>query len=182
MAEKTKKQIILYFFFLIEIIISGCANQLPPNGGPIDKTPPKIIKIYPTDGTIHFKDDHFKLLFSKYIQRRTLKNAVFISPAINGNLKFDWTGKSVNVYFPEKLKKNITYVVTIGTDVEDYNNGNHMAESFTFKFSTGAKIDKRSVSGRVYYKKPQGIMIFAYKKDSVIIDPLKIKPDYISQT
>ncbi len=162
-------------------MFSGCANQLPPDGGPVDKTPPQIMDVYPADGTTNFHDDHFEISFSKYVQRRTVKDAIFISPAIDGSLQLDWTGKSVDVSFPKKLKKDFTYVVTIGTDVVDYNNSNHLAESYTFRFSTGNKIDKRTITGRVYDNKPQGILIFAYKKDTVI-NPMKVKPDYISQT
>jgi hypothetical protein len=106
---------------------------------------------------------------------------LFISPAINGKLDFNWTGKSVDINFPERLKKNATYVVTVGTDVEDYNNKNKMRESYTFTFSTGNEIDRRTISGKVYNGKPSGVMIFAYKKGTNDINPLKDKPDYISQ-
>ena len=167
---------------LLVILISACANQLPPGGGEIDKTPPEIVDVYPANGTTNFNDDHIELEFSEYITKSTLNDAFFISPAINGKIDFDWTGKSVDINFPEPLKKNVTYVVTVGSDLEDYNNKNKMKESYTFAFSTGNEIDKRTLSGKVYDKKPDGVMIFAYKKGAKDIDPLKDKPDYISQT
>jgi hypothetical protein len=172
-----------YFFILIlGLLISHCANQLPPNGGEIDRVPPVINEIYPADGTTNYKENYFELTFSKYVEKRSLKDAIFISPAINGNLDLDWSGHSVRVIFPEKLKDSTTYVVTIGTDLVDYNNKNRMAQSVTFSFSTGSKLDKKVISGKVFEEKPSGILIFAYKKGKLDPDPMKTKPDYISQT
>ncbi|MGE5456761.1 MAG: Ig-like domain-containing protein [Methanococcaceae archaeon] len=168
--------------FLVLLFLSGCANQLPPGGGDIDRIPPEIISSYPKDGTTNFSDNYFELEFSEYVDKRTVKDAVFISPAINGNLEFDWSGRTVRVYFPEKLKDSVTYVVTIGTDVVDLNNRNRMAQSLVFSFSTGSAIDKRIVTGKVFADKPSGLMIFAYNTGRTQLNPLKNKPDYISQT
>ncbi|MGA9292014.1 MAG: Ig-like domain-containing protein [Ignavibacteriaceae bacterium] len=182
MASGTRKQIKNCLILLTGLILSDCANQLPPGGGEVDKTPPEIIKVYPPNGTTNFKDDYFELEFSEYVERRSLQDAIFISPSIQGSLDLDWSGKSVTVNFPSKLKNNTTYVVTIGTDVVDYNNKNRMAESFNFTFSTGNEIDKRIIAGKVYNTKPAGILIFAYKLSSDTADPFLHRPEYISQT
>ena len=174
--------IIKYFFLLvIGLLLSDCANQLPPGGGDIDRVPPVITEISPPDGTTNYKEDYFELTFSKYVEKRSLKDAIFISPTIKGNIELDWSGHSVRVIFPEKLKDSTTYVITIGTDLVDYNNKNRMAESVTFSFSTGSKVDKKIISGKVFDEKPSGILIFAYKKGKEDPNPMKIKPDYISQ-
>ncbi|HVO74995.1 MAG TPA: Ig-like domain-containing protein [Ignavibacteriaceae bacterium] len=165
------------------LLLSYCANQLPPGGGDIDRIPPGVTEVYPENGSTSFEDDYFELGFSEYVDKRSVKDAIFISPAIQGNLDLDWSGKYVRVYFPEKLKPNTTYVITVGTDVVDFNNHNNMAKAFTFTFSTGKEIDRRTITGRVYQEKPQGILMLAYKLTSVdTINPMKNKPDYISQT
>jgi hypothetical protein len=168
--------------FTLLIILSGCANQLPPGGGELDKTPPEIVEAYPPSGTTNFKDDYFYFDFSEYVDKRSFRDAIFISPAIEGQMEFSWTGKSVEIYFPEKFKDSITYVVTIGTDVEDLNNRNKMAQSYNLIFSTGDKIDTRVISGKVFNTKPEGIMIYAYKLKDAQENVFKRKPDYISQT
>jgi hypothetical protein len=174
--------IIKYIFLLIVgLLLSDCANQLPPGGGDIDTVPPVITEIFPPDGTVNYRESYFELTFSKYVEKRSLKDAIFISPALNGNIELDWSGHSVRVIFPEKLKDSTTYVITIGTDLVDYNNKNRMAESVTFSFSTGSKVDKKIISGKVFDEKPSGILIFAYKKGKEEPDPMKTKPDYISQ-
>ena len=176
--SKLKNIIILISAFFI----SQCANQLPPQGGEIDRIPPTIIEVYPEDGTTYFNDDYFELGFSEYVEKRSVKEAIFISPAIDGDLELDWSGKYVRVYFPDELKQNVTYVITIGTDVLDYNNKNRMAEALSFTFSTGPEIDRRAITGKIFDDKPQGIMLFGYFLKGAEPNPLEKKPDYISQT
>ena len=165
MLRKRINRKITLIFLLLSFILISCANQLPPTGGEVDKIPPEIIEVYPSDGTINFEEDYFEIEFSEYVDKRSVRDAIFISPFIEGSLEFSWTGKTLEVVFPEELKMDVTYTITIGTDVVDLNNKNRMAESFTFSFSTGDKIDKKIISGRVYGKEKEGIFIYAYKID-----------------
>ncbi len=181
MAKESKEKIKYILLFLTGILFSNCANQLPPGGGEVDNIPPEIIELYPANGTINFDDEYFELGFSEYVDKRSVKDAIFISPAIEGSPELDWSGKYVRVYFPYKLKDSTTYVVTIGTDVVDYNNRNRMAQAYTFAFSTGNVIDNRTITGRVFADEPEGVLIFAYKL-SGDINPAEVKPDYISQS
>ena len=176
------KEKIELLIFICAIFLSGCANQLPPGGGKVDIIPPRVINTYPLNGATYFKDNYIEIDFSKYIVHNTFSQALFISPAITGQSEYDWTGTSVKIFFPGNLKQNVTYVVSIGTNVQDYNNHNHMSESYSFVFSTGSQIDKGSISGKIYADKPDGILIFAYLKGDSAVNPMKYKPDYISQT
>jgi hypothetical protein len=172
--------------FLISVLLSlnllRCANQLPPPGGEPDKIPPIIVEVYPNDGTIKFDENYFELEFSEYVDKRSVTDAIFISPFIEGALEYSWSGTTLEATFPEKLKDSVTYTITIGTDVVDLNNKNRMAQAFTFTFSTGAKIDRKIISGKVYGKEKEGIFIYAYKIDEGTDSLLKRKPDYVSQT
>jgi hypothetical protein len=175
-------QIKIFHSILLFYFLAGCANQLPPDGGEVDTTPPEIIFVYPEDGTTNFSDSYFELKFSEYVDKRSFREAIFISPTIDGELEISWTGRTATVEFPSGLRDEFTYVITIGTDVVDLNNRNRMAQSFNFSFSTGSQIDRRSISGRVYDKDADGILIFAYRVKDDTTDYLKMKPDYISQT
>lgn len=181
MVKTTAEKIKYPFLLLLGLLLSGCANQLPPGGGEIDKIPPKIVETYPENETTNYDEDYIEFTFSEYVDKRTVKDALFISPAVEGDLELDWSGKSVRVYFPGPLKDSVTYVITLGTDVVDYNNKNRMAESYTLTFSTGPEIDRRVISGKVYDKDPSGTMIFAYKLLADTVNPSTTKPDYISQ-
>lgn len=181
MDTKSTKEIAIVLTLTGLIFLFGCANQLPPGGGEIDTTPPEITSVFPKDGTINFDEKYFQVWFSEYVDKRSFREAIFISPAIEGEIEVSWTNRRATVTFPTELRDDFTYVVTIGTDVVDLNNRNRMAQSFTFSFSTGDQIDKRSISGRVYDKDADGVLIFAYRISEDTTDYLNAKPDYISQ-
>ncbi|RPI66830.1 MAG: hypothetical protein EHM47_15950, partial [Ignavibacteriales bacterium] len=176
-SKKTLILLLLSFIFLLR-----CANQLPPGGGEEDKIPPSIVEVYPADGTTKFDKDYFEIDFSEYVDKRSVRDAIFISPFIEGTFTYSWSGTTLEVTFPEKLKDDVTYTITIGTDAVDLNNKNRMAQAFTFSFSTGDKIDRKMISGRVYGKEKEGIFIYAYKMDESSDSLLNRKPDYVSQT
>jgi len=180
MAKKSKL-IFKSIALLLTFLFVKCANQLSPGGGEIDTTPPKIIEADPANGTVLYKKNYFEIKFSEYVDKRSVQSAIFISPSMQKGFKYDWSGKTLTVYFKDSLRKNTTYTVAIGTDAKDINNGNKMAEPFAFAFSTGNKIDKGKVAGKIYDDNPDGVMIFAYQKNEKEIDPGKQKPDFISQ-
>ena len=168
---------LLLFFFLC-----SCANQLAPPGGEVDKIPPKIEYVYPAQGTVNFDKDYIEIKFSEYVDKRSVQEALFISPYIEKTLEYEWTGTTVTITFPEELKKDLTYSITIGTDVVDLNNRNRMSESYSFAFSTGAKIDTKEISGRIYGKDREGILIYAFRLNGDADTLLHRKPDYVSQS
>jgi hypothetical protein len=168
---------------IFALLAIRCAGQAPPPGGPPDTTEPSVINTYPEPQATHFNDTRVVLEFSEYVDRRSVEESIFISPDVSP-LEFNWSGMEVEIMFGQKLKENVTYVVTVGTDVVDLRN-NKMAESFSLPFSTGAVIDSGSLHGKVYDPKPDGVTIFAYSLDRRLQDtlnPAKVKPDYVTQT
>jgi|WetSurMetagenome_2_1015567.scaffolds.fasta_scaffold09932_5 hypothetical protein len=174
---------------IVQVTLWGCANQKPPEGGPVDMTPPVIISIYPDSNKLNFSDNKIKLEFDRYVEERTLEESIFISPYV-GTLEFDWSGTEVEITFSEKLRRNTTYVVNIGTDVQDkYRGKMRMAKAYSLAFSTGPDIDRGGIEGLVFpFKRGDalsGIMIFAYQLDGLNLDTLNpetAKPDFITQT
>jgi uncharacterized protein (DUF2141 family) len=166
-------------FFLV-----GCAGQRLPEGGPVDSVPPVIISFYPALNTINFDGNSIVLEFNEYVDRRSAENAVFISPSIE-NVEYDWSGTELTILFNQELRKNTTYVVTVGTDVVDVRAGNRMAKTFSISFSTGEKIDNGAITGKVFDEKPDGVLIFSYRLNDINADTLNpaiSKPDYLTQT
>ncbi|MDE3059027.1 MAG: Ig-like domain-containing protein [Bacteroidota bacterium] len=170
--------------FFVFLFLAGCAGQRPPEGGPVDLSPPEISSVYPEPNTVRFSGNHFSLEFNKYVDHRSVEESIFISPYA-GDLEFDWSGREVEATFPSSLKKSTTYVITVGTDVVDLNNHNRMASAYTLAFSTGGAIDSGKIEGRVFDEKPEGVMIFAYRLNDLnpdTLNPMALKPDYITQT
>lgn len=161
-----------------------CAGQVVPSGGPPDKTPPEIIETYPEARSTLFNDGKISIQFSKYVDRRSVEESIFISPAI-GVLTFNWGGTDVEIHFSDTLRHATTYVMTFGTDVVDMRGRNRMAKAFALPFSTGERIDTGAISGKIFDPKPEGVMVFAYQLDSRnpdTLDPSHVKPDYLTQT
>ena len=96
MAKITKTIAFLFF----ALIFFRCANQLPPTGGVIDKIPPEIIEVSPANGTVNFDGNSVEITFSEYVDKRSVQNSVFISPAVEGEIEYDWSGKSLEIIFP----------------------------------------------------------------------------------
>ncbi len=179
---------ILSFSHLLLLLLCSCAGQQAPQGGPVDTEPPQIISTYPAPNTTRFNERRLVFEFNEYVERRTFEESIFISPAI-GRVEFEWSGTEVEVRFEEELRKNTTYVVTIGTDVADLRNRNKMARAFSLAFSTGETIDHGVIEGKVYTQKPadpsEGVMVFAYQlvnSASDTLNPVHVAPSYITQT
>jgi len=165
-------------------ILASCAGQGSPPGGPIDTTPPEIVRTSPDTNAVNVRPERIEIEFSTYVDRRTAEESIFISPYL-GDLEYSWSGTAVTITFSDTLRNGVTYVVSVGTDVVDTRQKNRMAKGFSLAFSTGSEIDRGMISGRVFDAKPEGIMVFAYllrDRMSDTLNPGKTKPDYITQT
>ncbi len=170
-------------FLALSILLISCAYQIPPSGGPLDTDPPEITKTYPKNGTVNFKDNHIEIEFNEYVDKRSVQDAIYITPYIESEIQYKWSGRKLKIIFPEKLKDSTTYVVTFGTEIRDLNAGNRMKESFTLAFSTGASIDSGSIEGKIFTSK-ENFMVFAYLIDKInpdMLSPMHTKPDYVTQ-
>jgi hypothetical protein len=165
-------------------LLVSCAGMSMPPGGPPDTTPPAVIRTEPDTMAVNVVTSEVVLEFSEYVDRRSVEEAVFISP-YTGGVEFEWSGTSVAILPNEPLQDNRTYVITVGTDVVDRNGKNRMASGFTLAFSTGDSIDRGSISGRVVDEKPDGVLVFAYlldARDPDTLNPGQVRPDYVMQT
>src|ERR1043166_6966101 len=180
----TQSLVSLSFQAIILAIIAGRAGQAHPPGGPAPPPPPAIIESYPLPNALNVRDRKVVLSFSKYVDRSSLERSIFFSPPA-GTPSYDWGGTSVEISFPEALRQDRTYILTVGTDVVDLRNHNRMASAFALPFSTGERIDSASIAGVVFSEKPEGLIVFAYKLDGMMVDtlnPAHTTPDYLAQT
>jgi hypothetical protein len=67
---------------LLSFLLICCATVEMPSGGPIDKTPPKLITVTPRDSSIHFSYDKIIFIFDEFIKPVT-KNKVNINPYLS---------------------------------------------------------------------------------------------------
>ncbi|NOY05776.1 MAG: DUF2141 domain-containing protein [Chlorobi bacterium] len=180
-----------WFFFhrcfavlIASFFLSSCAVQRPPSGGPPDTEPPFIEETEPPSETLNFTGTEITLTFNEYVDRNSFTRALRISPFMQSGFELDWSGKSVTIRFTKPLKKNQTYVITVGTECKDRRAGNAMDGSYSLAFSTGDRIDAGTITGRVYAVNPQQVSVFAYKLGNIDPDTLNpgiLLPDYLTQ-
>ena len=171
-----------YPLIVLAFLLTGCANVQAPGGGDIDRTPPEVKSVNPPNRMTNFKGNEIEFTFSEYVDKRTFKDAIFISPALEKGFDVSWTGKTATITLKEELKKDVTYNLTIGTSVTDINNGNNMAEAYSYIFSTSDRIDQGVIKGKIFDKDPNKLYIFAYLIDGSADSLLKRKPDFVTQT
>ncbi|MBM2813540.1 MAG: Big 5 protein [Ignavibacteria bacterium] len=157
---------------LLAIIIFSCANPQSPSGGPPDKTPPEIEEYEPANNSLNFQGNSIRIQFSKYMDRNSISENIFISPSKKYSLS--WSRRELEIEFLESLDTNTTYTVSLGTDIAD-SKGNKPTESFNLTFSTGNNIDSGKIKGQLFDLQPAGAFIFAYPIDKINPDTLNPK-------
>ncbi|MCD4745231.1 MAG: Ig-like domain-containing protein [Bacteroidales bacterium] len=175
--------------FAIIIIVSRCANPVPPSGGPRDTTPPLVLKCIPSNYSINFNEDKISIFFDEFFRLDDINNQIIISPPIDNLPDFKIKSKSLIIKFNEELKKNTTYNIFFGNAIVDVNENNPLS-GFQYIFSTGNSLDSLSVIGNVLnaftLNPEEGICVMLYTdcSDTIPFDslPLMVKPLYISKT
>lgn len=165
--------------FVIFIFIN-CASQGPPTGGPVDKTPPQVIDTYPKkDSTSVKRLDEVVFQFSEDMNDLSSLNNIFISPPMK--FETEWNDTEVlHIILKDSLKENQTYVVTLGTHIQDLRK-NGLERAYNLAFSTGEELDHGQIEGRVQInEKDKKLSVFAFRAvDSTLV--FNRVPDYISQ-
>lgn len=164
-----KPEILL--LFLIMLTIFGCASIQRPQGGPRDRTPPKLLKATPLNSTRNFNSKVIKLDFDEYFKLSNQFQEITMSPAQERNPDYKIKDKSLIITFKDTLQKNTTYVFNFGKGIIDVNEGN-ILKNFTYVLSTGPHIDSLSISGNVINtltqerEKEATVMLFPVKLDT----------------
>jgi len=167
-----------------------CAVQGAPSGGPADETPPRIIATFPSgDSTMVPEDAEISITFSEAMNRNSVLSAVFISPLPESEFELDWDKQKLKIKLNEPLRKDQTYVISIGSSAKDLRS-NILKRTFSFAFSTGRTIDSGVISGKVIdYSGGVSVVgipnaiIWAYKlNDTLQANPLNRKGEFITQT
>ncbi len=147
-------------------MVGGCAKMGPPPGGPEDKKPPQVLRTDPEEGSINVSvDKEITFWFDERIERATLANAFTCSPPPPGEVRADWTGyKQVTLEFDPPLLDDRTYVITLGTELQDLRR-NKGEESFHLAFATGNQLDQGLIKGKLFVPSgsdPVGWFVNAY--------------------
>ncbi len=149
------RSFISLFFILVAGFIaitggSGCANIIPPEGGPRDTIPPVLLDAKPGDSTRNFKGNRLTFEFDEFVDVQNVQEQLIVSPTPQSNPEVNYKLKTVTVRIKDTLEPNTTYSFDFGNAIKDYTEGNPV-KNFTYIFSTGPYIDSLELSGNVLF-------------------------------
>ena len=178
-----------YTFFLLLLIIVGCAKRGSITGGLKDTIAPVMKVSFPENFSKNFKGNEIKLVFDENIKLKNLNKQLIISPPMKYEPSILPTtpSKTITIKIKDTLQPNTTYSFNFGQSIADNNEGNPLNQ-FKYVFSTGDYIDSLSLGGTVksaYDKEVESfvsVMLYDVNdnfKDSIVYNE---NPRYVTNT
>ncbi|TDE46862.1 hypothetical protein E0I26_01890 [Flavobacterium rhamnosiphilum] len=178
-----------YTFFLLLLIIVGCAKRGSITGGLKDTIAPVLKVSFPENFSTNFKGNEIKLVFDENVKLKNLNKQLIISPPMKYEPSVLPTtpSKTISIKIKDTLQPNTTYSFNFGQSIADNNEGNPFNQ-FKYVFSTGDYIDSLSLGGTVksaYDKEVESfVSVMLYEvndafKDSVVFNET---PRYVTNT
>lgn len=127
---------------------SGCANIIPPTGGPRDSLPPVLIGVTPKDSSENFNAKKVTFYFNEFVVLDNVHDNLIVSPLPKQEPLVEYKLRTVTIKIKDTLEENTTYSYDFGRALKDNNEGN-VLKNFTYVFSTGTHIDSLGLMGRV---------------------------------
>ena len=183
-AMKSSK-IIRLLFIIESCIIMLCAHQVPPSGGPDDKTPPSVLSASPPAGTVNVpKKSAVVFTFTEWVNPQNADRSLSVFPALPDGVKITVSGRKIIVKPKTAFSDSTTYHIVFNTSLSDLH-GNSIGTPYQHYFSTGPSIDSGRVFGCVVLGDTKGMQpkVALYtrgagKGDTVFFG----MPSYLTQT
>ena len=139
----------------------GCANIVPPGGGPRDSTAPMLKEADPVDSAVNFSGRRIVFNFDEYVEVQNIHQELLVTPTPRITPTVDSRLNTVTVRIRDTLEPNTTYTFDFGNAIKDINEGN-VLKNFRYIFSTGPVLDSLTFAGSV-------ILAETGKTDSTLI-------------
>lgn len=130
------------------LLLSSCANIIPPGGGPRDTIAPKLVMAVPKDSATGVTADRITLTFDEFVDIKQLNENLIVSPNPKTQPVVDYRLRNVYIRLRDSLLPNTTYAFNFGNAIVDVNEGNP-AKGFTYAFTTGKVLDDNTFKGKV---------------------------------
>jgi hypothetical protein len=187
LQTKHMKRFIIFFLVCVALtrvpFITGCANIIPPSGGPKDTLPPVLVYADPQIRSLNVSPKQIILMFDEYIDLKDIHKNLLVSPVPKQMPTVTSHLKTITITMKDTLQPNTTYSLNFGKAVTDVNEGN-IYRNFTYIFSTGNYIDSLSYSGRVILAnsgKPDSTLIVMLHPQLFDSAVAKERPRYIAR-
>jgi hypothetical protein len=181
-----------YFIAAIGLIIvisigiignTGCANIIPPSGGPRDSLPPKLLKSSPPDSTRNFTGNRITMTFDEFIDVQNPRESMIVSPVYKIFPDVTFKLNTLSIKLKDTLEPNTTYTLNFGNSLKDFNEGN-VLKNFTYIFSTGNNFDSLGLRGKVILAedgKIDSTLIVVLYRNSADTAVIKERPRYMTR-
>jgi hypothetical protein len=163
---------------------SGCANVIPPAGGPRDSLPPVLVKASPDDSTRQFTGNRIVFTFDEYVEVTDAQQQLLVSPIPKTTPSVEYRLKTVTVKLRDSLEPNTTYTLDFGNSIQDYSEHNPF-RNFTYTFTTGNYFDSLQFTGNVIEAETGKqadstliVMLHTSSQDSAVVND---RPRYIAK-
>lgn len=175
--------------FSFALLVTSCAQRGRPDGGPVDKDPPKVLNSTPENYSNRYKKNQIVINFDEFIKLDNPRQQILFSPPIEPRPNIYPLGPAsryIRLEIPrDSLDDNTTYTVNFGKSIEDNNEANKLPY-FKYVFSTGDYVDSLQVEGNVFdaYERisDENISVMLYPLDSTYNDSVVYNeiPRYVS--
>ena len=173
------------FLLLLQqlFFLTGCANIVPPSGGPRDSIPPVLTVTTPGLNATDVQTMRITLEFDEFIELKAPSEQILIAPYPNQTPLIESKLRTVTVKLKDSLQPNTTYVIDFGNSIVDLNEGN-VLKGYRHVFSTGKHIDSNTISGRVIIAETGQTdstyfaLLYRKNEDSTVA---KEKPAYVTR-
>lgn len=176
--------LLLFLLFLAQLITPlGCANMIPPSGGPRDSLPPVLMSINPKDSTKNFAGKRIVFQFDEFVTVDNPRENLLVSPVPKIDPVVESRLRTVTVTIKDTLQENVTYSIDFGNAIKDINEGN-VFKDFKYVFTTGNHFDSLEITGNVIVAETGTVdstlivMLHSSFDDSAVI---KDRPRYIAK-
>lgn len=182
------RQLILLCATAIVAMLSGCAKQGYPSGGPKDTQPPVALGCSPDNATLNFDEQEFFIEFDEYVVLKDAENNILVSPPMKHKPEYSSKGYGILVKIKDTLRENTTYLFQFKNAIADFTEGNAL-QSYEYVFSTGDKMDMHCIEGYVTEAltgKPmeKDVTVMAYACEKGMVDDSVVAtgtPTYITR-
>ncbi|MEM6645707.1 MAG: Ig-like domain-containing protein [Bacteroidota bacterium] len=173
-------------WYMLLLLVAGCAVPVAPTGGPPDQEPPSIVESDPPDEAVNMDAQRMTITFSEYLNTSSFFTALNITPEPERLPDITWQRRTVTLSFRDPLRENTTYIIALDTDLRDAR-GVSLKQPITIAFSTGPTISRGRLTGKVMEplagEPVAGIDVYAYAApDRTVPSPLPERPSYRTQT
>jgi hypothetical protein len=168
------------------LALGSCAAISSPQGGPRDKTPPRLIATSPDSAARNVKQQFIRLKFSEPIQLKDLSKNLLITPQLGPDNPYSVLADRdfITLSFRKPLEANTTYSFNFRNAIVDANES-LPAKYQALSFSTGATLDSGRVRGTVvdyFTTRPGADVIVGLYRTSDTVNVRRGQPYYLTRT